>query len=164
VSPAHRIVALYGNFRHVIHEVGKFGIVGLFNFLVDVGLFNLINEQQDHHHPITAKTISTTVAAISSYFMNRHWTWRDSDRRSLRRELPMFLLLSAGGLLIVDGCLGFSHYVLEYKGTVADNVSANGFGLVLGMLWRFWSFKRFIFTDPEGHEARPLEAAIRTTE
>ena len=164
VSALSPVRDLYATFQNLVHEVAKFGIVGAINFAVDVGLFNLINEQQDHHHPITAKTVSTTVAAISSYFMNRHWTWRDRDRTSLRRELPMFLLLSAVGLGIADSCLGISHYVLGYTSTFADNVSANGFGLVLGMLWRFWSFKRWVFTDASGYEATPLEAALRTTE
>lgn len=164
VSLALRIRGLYATFRHLVHEIGKFGIVGAVNFLLDTGLFNVINETDNHHHPLTAKTISTTTAAISSYFMNRHWTWRDKDRTSLHRELPMFLLLSAVGLAISLACLGFSHYVLGYTSTLADNVSANGFGLVLGMLWRFWSFKRWIFTAPDGYEATPLEAALRTTE
>ena len=39
---------------------------------------------------------------------------------SLRRELPMFLLLSAVGLAIALACLGFSHYVLGYTSTLAD--------------------------------------------
>ena len=52
------------------------------------------------------------MAATSSYFMNRHWTWRDRDRTSLGRELPLFLLLSAVGLGIALACLGISHYGL----------------------------------------------------
>ena len=36
--------------------------------------------------------------------------------------------------------------------------------LVFGMMWRFWSFKRWVFTDSSGYEATPLQAAIRTTE
>jgi putative flippase GtrA len=164
VSPTDRVRDLYATFQHLVHEIAKFGIVGAINFALDVGLFNVINEQQHHHHPITAKTVSTTVAAISSYFMNRHWTWRDRDRTSLHRELPMFLLLSAVGLGIADSCLAVSHYVLGFHSTFADNISANGVGLVFGMLWRFWSFKRWVFTDSSGYEAKPLEAAIRTAD
>ena len=164
MSVNRRVRDLYATFERLLHEIAKFGIVGGINFALDVGLFNLLNESLLDNKPLTSKAISTTVAAISSYFMNRHWTWRDRDRTSLHRELPLFLLLSAVGLGIALACLGISHYVLGFTGTLADNVSANGFGLVLGMMWRFWSFKRWVFTDMEGYEATPLEAAVRTAE
>ena len=164
MSVTRQVNDLYATFRRLLHEIAKFGIVGGINFGVDVILFNVLNESVLDNKPLTSKAISTTVAAISSYFMNRHWTWRDRDRTSLARELPLFLLLSAVGLGIALGCLGISHYGLGYTGTLADNISANGFGLVLGMLWRFWSFKRWVFTDSSGYEATPLEAALRTVE
>ena len=159
-----RVKALYAVFEGLLHEIAKFGVVGAVNYVLDVSVFNLLLAEGLHGKPLTAKTVSTVIAATSSYFMNRHWTWRDKDRTSLRRELPMFLLLSAVGLGIADACLGFSHYVLGLHGRVPDNISANGFGLAFGMLWRFWSFKRWIFTAPDGYEASALEAAIRTTE
>jgi hypothetical protein len=68
------------------------------------------------------------------------------------------------GLGISLACLAISHYGLGYTSKLADNVASFGPGLILGMGWRFWSFKRWVFTDPEGHPSRPLEAAIRTTE
>ena len=164
VSVTRQVRDLYATFRHLLHEIAKFGIVGGINFAVDVVLFNLLNESIFDNKPLTSKAISTSVAAVSSYFMNRHWTWRDRDRTSLGRELPLFLLLSAVGLGIALACLGISHYGFGFTGTLADNISANGFGLVLGMLWRFWSFKRWVFTDATGYEATPLEAALRTAE
>jgi putative flippase GtrA len=80
------------------------------------------------------------------------------------RELPLFIVLSAVGLGIAEFCLVFSHYVLGYHSVLSDNLSANGIGLVLGMLWRFWSFKRWVFLpdDPERDE-EAAEATIRTT-
>ncbi len=145
-------------------EVAAFGIVGLINFGVDVGLFNLLRHTAFDDKPLTAKVLSTSVAATSSYFMNRHWTWRDRNRSGLSRELPLFLLLSAIGLGISTGCLAISHYALGFTSVLADNVSANGVGLVLGMLWRFWSFKKWVFlAPPESAEPSALEDAVRTT-
>jgi putative flippase GtrA len=156
--------ALYATFRHLVHEVAKFGIVGAANLALDFGIFNGLLATVFEHKTLTAKAISTTVAAISSYFMNRHWTWRDRERTSLGRELPLFLLLSAVGLGISLACLAISHYGLDFTSKLDDNIASFGPGLVLGMLWRFWSFKRLVFTDPEGNPATPLEAAVRTTE
>ena len=96
--------------------------------------------------------------------MNRHWTWSHRARTGLRRELPLFVLLSTVGLFIAEGCLAFSHYVLGFEGVVADNISANLIGVLLGMFWRFWSFKRWVFLpgDPDRDE-EAAEAAVRTT-
>jgi len=153
--------------RSVVTEVAKFGVVGFVNFALDVGLFNLLRVTVLSDKPITAAIVSTSVAATSSYFMNRHWTWRDRARRGLRRELPLFLLLSGVGLAISAGCLAISHYALGLHSLLADNLAKNGLGLVLGMAWRFWSFSRWVFLLPDEPSSEPapspLEAAATTT-
>jgi putative flippase GtrA len=164
VSVTRQVRDLYASFRGLIHELAKFGIVGAFNLALDVAIYNALLFTVLEQRTLTARAISTTVAATSSYFMNRHWTWRDQDRTGLHRELPMFLLLSAVGLGLSLACLAVSHYWLGYTSKLADNISSYVFGVPLGMLWRFWSFKRWVFTDPQGYEATPLEAAIRTAE
>ncbi len=150
----------------VLHEVAKFGVVGGVNFVLDVGIFNLLILGPLEHKVTTAKVISTSIAIVSSYFMNRHWTWRHMQRSHPGRELPLFMAISVVGLLIAIGCLDFSHYVLGYTGKLADNVAANGFGLVIGMAWRFWAFKRWIFLPVEAEGTADTDAAdltVRTT-
>jgi putative flippase GtrA len=144
-----RLKHLYATFETLIHEVAKFGIVGAFNYVVDVGLFNLLLTQGLHHKPLTAKTISTVVAATSSYFMNRHWTWRDRARRGLVREYGTFILLSAIALVITLGCLAFGEYVLHQHSLLARNIWGNVVGVATAMIWRFWSFKRWVFLEQE---------------
>lgn len=143
--------------RVFIHELAKFGVVGVFNAVLDIALFNLAR----HHQvgPLTSKALSTTVAATSSYFMNRHWSFAHRARTGTGRELPLFILLSAVGLAIAEGCLAFSHYGLGLHSTLADNVAANGFGLVFGTVWRFWSFKRWVFLHPKPTDGELLAAA-----
>lgn len=149
--------------RRLWREAAKFGIIGLINFGVDVGLFNALRHGTLESKPLTAKVISTSVAVVLSYFMNRHWTWKGRSRTGLRRELPLFVLLSAVGLGISLACLSVSHYALGHTSKLADNISANGFGLVLGMVWRFWSFKRWVFLAPPGEsEPSALQDAVRT--
>jgi putative flippase GtrA len=164
VSLPSKVRELYATFQHLVHEVGKFGVVGAINLGIDFGLYNLLLFTVFEDKTLTARAVSTTVAATSSYFMNRHWTWRHTGRTSLSRELPLFLLLSAVGLGISLGCLYVSHYMLGYTSKLADNISSYLIGLPLGMLWRFWSFKRWVFIDPTGYEATPFEAALRTIE
>lgn len=133
--------------RVLLQELAKFGVVGFVNFVLDVALFNILRLTVLDGKPLTAKAISTAVAATSSYFMNRHWTWKHRVRSGLGREYLLFIALSGVGLAITEACLAFSHYVLGFDSVLADNISANGFGLVLGMAWRFWSFKKWVFLE-----------------
>jgi dolichol-phosphate mannosyltransferase len=128
-------------------EMVAFGIVGGANLLLDVGLFNLLLLGWRHDAAV-AKLISTGTATVASYFMNRHWTWRDRARSGVHRELPLFAVLSAVGLGLAEACLWVSHDLLGYTSALADNIAANGVGLALGMVWRFLSFKKWVFTAP----------------
>jgi putative flippase GtrA len=151
----------YTRFRVLIHEMAKFGLVGLFNAVLDIALFNWLLHQ--NVGPLTSKALATLVATTSSYYMNRHWSFRHRARSGARREYVLFVLLCAVGLVIVEICLAVSHYGLGYTSRFADNVAANGVGLVLGTLWRFWSYKRWVFLPNEPGAPTPAEAAIATT-
>ncbi|MDQ1687054.1 MAG: hypothetical protein QOK42_29 [Frankiaceae bacterium] len=145
--PLSLVERLPAPLRVLAQELAKFGAVGFVNFVLDVALFNVLRLTVLDGKPLTAKAISTAVAATSSYFMNRHWTWRHRVRSGLAKEYGLFILLSAIGLGITESCLAVSHYLLGLDSVLADNLSANGVGLVLGMAWRFWSFKRWVFLE-----------------
>ncbi len=89
--------------------------------------------------------LSVTLATLITYLGNRHWTWRDRQRRGAYREYAAFFALNAVGMAIALVCLGVSHYLLDLTSALADNVSANGFGLVLGSTFRFWAYPRYVF-------------------
>ena len=64
----------------------------------------------------------------------------------MRREFALFVLFSAIGLAIAVACLAISHYVLDFTSPLADNVAANVVGLGLATAFRFWSYRRWVFT------------------
>jgi putative flippase GtrA len=139
--------SLEARLRAAFHELAKFGTVGAASFVVDIGLFNLLLHTTGK--PVTAKILSTIVAATMAFFLNRAWSFRHRQRSSVRREYTMFFVLNAIGLVIAVGCLAISHYVLGLDSKLADNISANGVGLVLGTTFRFWSYRRFVWAAPE---------------
>ncbi len=143
--------ALYEKAGHLVHEVAKFGIVGLGALVVDVGLFNLLRfaggQGPMYDKPLTAKVVSVSVATTVAYFGNRYWTFRERGRTSFGREYALFFVLNAVGLGISVGCLWFSHYALGFTSGIADNISANVIGLGLGTLFRFWSYRRWVFPE-----------------
>lgn len=146
------------------HEVAKFGIVGLVAFVIDVGLFNLLRfaggEGPMYDKPLTAKVVSVAVATTFAYFGNRYWTFRHRGRTSFGREYLLFFVLNGVGMLISVACLWFSHYALGFTSAFADNISANVIGLGLGTMFRFWSYRRWVF--PEDAEAAE-DAAVATS-
>lgn len=131
-------------------ELLKFGAVGAIAFVVDIGVFNLLRHEVIGglaDKPLTAKTISVLSATIVAWLGNRYWTFRRRRRASRSREFALFLMMNVGGLGISLACLGFSHYVLSLTSALADNIAGNVIGLGLGTLFRFWAYRRLVFTS-----------------
>lgn len=155
-TTAKPLRALSARLDQLLHELLKFGTVGALAFVVDVGLFNLLRYGALADKPLTAKTVSVVLATWVAYLGNRHWTFRHRGRRGFRRETTLFFLLNGLALLIALACLGLSHYVLGLTSGLADNIAANVVGLGLGTVFRFWSYRRFVFPHvPTGPVAQP---------
>lgn len=153
------IERLTGSLSHLTREIGKFGVVGAISFVIDTGLFNLCLLVFGFG-PLTSKTISVTVAATLAFAGNRYWTWRHRRASGLAREYFLYFVFNAVGLLIALLCLGGSHYILGaiwpvFASPFADNVSGNGVGLVLGTLFRFYSYRRWVFLPPDAPPVDP---------
>ena len=152
-GPLGRIWAvLWGQFGHLLDEIAKFGVVGGIAFVVDVGTFNLLlhwggTDAWLYDRPLRAKVVSTILATLVAYAGNRFWTFRDRDRVGYAREYVLFFLLNGVGLAIALGCLAISHYLLGFHTGIADNISGNGVGLVLGTMFRFWAYRRWVFPE-----------------
>jgi putative flippase GtrA len=153
------VAALRERLGSLVHEFAKFGVVGAVNYVIDVAIFNALVTGSLHHRPLTAKAISTAVAATSSYFMNRHWTWRHRARRGLVREYSTFIALSVVALIITLGCLAFGEYLLGQHSLLARNIWGNVVGIGVAMVWRFWSFKRWVFLEPEPQRSEDAKHA-----
>jgi putative flippase GtrA len=139
-------------------ELAKFGTIGAISYVIDVGIFNGLRFASDegllHDKPLTAKAISVAVATTFAYFGNRFWTFKHRARTSFRREYVLFFALNGVAMAMALFCLWMSHYVLNYKTPLADNISANVIGLVLGTLFRFWGYRKWVFLEqPEASDA-----------
>ncbi|MBA2694989.1 MAG: GtrA family protein [Actinobacteria bacterium] len=137
------------------HEVGKFGAVGLTAFAIDTAIYNVLvfgipgagSAGVMVEMPLRAKILATCIATVFSWLGNRYWTFRHRRRGRKTQEFVLFYVFNALGLLIALACLGFSRYVLDLHSQLADNLSGNGVGLVLGTLFRFWAYRTFVFAE-----------------
>ncbi|MFI7071269.1 GtrA family protein [Micromonospora sediminicola] len=146
------IGALLHRFGHLIHELSKFATVGGFAFLVDFALFNYLASGRGMP-PLAAKTISTVIAATIAFLGNRFWTWRHRQRSNPAREYALFFFFNGVGLGIAVACLAISRYGLGaiwpgvFQTPLADNIASFIVGTGLGTLFRFWSYRRFVFVE-----------------
>jgi len=140
-------------YHRLKNEVAKFGVIGLIAYVIDVGIFNALLHTVLSTKPLTAKAISAVFATTFAYFGNRFWTFRNRARTSYRREYTLFFVFNALAMCIQLACLGISHYGFGFTSPLADNISGNGVGLVLSTVFRFWSYRKWVFlesdADPE---------------
>lgn len=147
-APRSRLRGYVERFRALFHELGKFGVVGALTFVVDLGLFNLLLSSMTW---LPAKVISTIVAASMAFVGNRFWTWRDRERSGLHREYGLYFFFNAVGLAISLACGWLSHDVLGafwpavFHTRLADNIATQFVGVILGTVFRFWSYRRYVF-------------------
>ncbi|MEI2716688.1 MAG: GtrA family protein [Candidatus Nanopelagicales bacterium] len=160
----HSLPAPLRPFSGLIREFSKFGVVGFVALIVDVGLFNLLmfaGHGLLDDKPLTAKAISVIAATAVSYGLNRNWTFSHRGGRSSRwREYLLFFGLNGVAMLITLSVLWFSHYALGLDSPLADNISANVIGLGLGTVFRFWSYRKWVFPAEQAEGERTPNALI----
>ena len=141
---------LIANLRN---ELVKFGVIGFIAFLIDLVIFNFLRfaggEGVLFDRPLTAKVLSVLVATTFAFVGNRHWTFKERSRSTIRRQYTMFFVFNVIGMVIALSCLWISHYVLGYESALADNISANFVGLILGTMFRFWGYHNWVFPAQE---------------
>jgi putative flippase GtrA len=144
--------------------LGKFGVVGAVSWVVDTIAFNAFLTWLDNRYE--AAVFSTVISATAAFAGNRFWTWRDRSSSSLRREYLLYAFFNAIGLLIALACLWVSHGLLGawqpglFHTRLADNIAKQGFGLVIGTMFRFWAYHRYVFAAVA---EKPVDPAVSTT-
>lgn len=144
------LAGLWQRNRVVAHEAMKFGAVGAFNTVLDFAVLNLLVFGLGAP-ALRSKVLSTVVAATSSYLMNRYWTFGQRERQGVRREYVLFFGLNTVGLGISLVVLAIVRYGLDRDGALWLN-AANVIGIGLSTLFRFWGYRRFVWTAPDAAE------------
>jgi len=144
---------LYVRFQRLIHEAAKFGVVGVIGVFITNGGYALLHNTFGLG-PVTATTIATIVATAVSYVANRYWSFRHRERTSVAREGMIFFVLNGVGLLIQDAVVAFNFYILGNGQNKAAEFIALNVGIALATLFRFWSYRKWVWAEPaEGTEA-----------
>ena len=164
------VSALYQRFRLLIHEGARFLVIGGVGFVVTIGGADVLHFDAGLDK-YSAITVATVVATLVTFIGNRYWTFRHRQGRGTSHETVMFFALNGVGLLIQYACIGMVQDVAGLQGKLWYTV-ANLIGTVIGTLFRFWSYRKWVWhmrppaledvaelsDDPEppggGHEER----------
>jgi putative flippase GtrA len=84
---------------------------------------------------------------VVAWVGNRLWTFRHRRRSALHHEFLLFMAMNGVGLAITAGCVGISHYWLGFTSVLADNVAKNLVGVGFASVFRFWAYRRFVFSE-----------------
>ncbi len=119
-------------------RVAKFGIVGVLNTSIDLGLFTVLHFWLGMA-PLSANTISYGSGILNSFCLNKFWTF--SDRRASRRvpfQFPLFLGLNLAAL----GLSNLTLWLLDpWLGTFAAKVASIG----VTFMWNYISSTVLVF-------------------
>jgi putative flippase GtrA len=125
-------------------EMFRFAVTGLTAYLADVAVFNVLLLWVGLPSA-WSKVLSSVVAIAIAFAGSRWYTWRERRSDSPGREYALFVLFSVLAAGIQVACLVLSHDVLGLTSPLADNLSANVVGMGLATLFRFWTFRTFVF-------------------
>ena len=112
----------YFRFQVLVHEVAKFGVVGLAGFVVQLGVQNLLHSGLKVG-AITSLTVAYVIAAAVTFLGNRHWAFKHRKGAGLKRETIVFVLLNLVGYGIQVGIVDVAYYGLGYKSGLAYNIA-----------------------------------------
>lgn len=157
------IAYMIGKKLPVAWQLGKFGVTGVLNVLVDLGVLSLLTFFFKTYFNINAKSVaiagisfltfyslykaaSFIVANINSYCWNKYWTFHKEGGQTT--EFFQFFLVSVVGFLVN---VSFASYVFKFippvSGLNSDQWGLIGamVGSVAGLAWNFIGYKFIVF-------------------
>ncbi len=138
---------LYQRFRVLIHEAAKFGVVGLAGFVVALGGADALHYGAGMGK-YSSVIIANVLATVVTFIGNRYWAFRHRERTGMGRETVLFFLFNGIGILILLGCVAIVQDGFGLQGKLWYNV-ANLLGIGLGTLFRFWSYRKWVWRTQE---------------
>ena len=138
-----RLRGLWQEFRHLLHEVAKFGVVGIVGFAITEAGFNLLHFDAGLGL-FTANAIATAVATVVTFAGNKWWTFRHRTGHGTVRETVIFFVLNGIGALIQYACVWIAKNGFDVSDRLLLNVAFLG-GIALATVFRFFAYRTWVW-------------------
>lgn len=137
----------------IVYFLGVGGVCFILTLVVNYGLKLTILTA----HPTTAFLIANAVSTVASYFLSRRFTFGDIAHGLKRVQFIKFVVMSVLAVGITSAPVYISRWVFGLTQPhvtllvqeVADFVAGPIIGTLLGMVFRWWAMKKFVFLDRE---------------
>jgi putative flippase GtrA len=158
-----RIAFMIGKKIAIVYQIAKFGLIGVLNTLVDLGVLALTTLLFSAYFKIEAKDslalgitfyslykgFSFFIANISSYFWNKHWTFDQGTKKQTKSEFIQFFAVSIVGFLInvFVATVVFKYVLGSLLSLTSGQLGLIGAaaGSIAGLAWNFIGYKLWVF-------------------
>ena len=158
-----RIAFYIGQKIAIIYQIAKFGVIGVGNVLVDLGVLSLITILFSSYFKIESKdamigavtfyslfkSVSFIVANINSYFWNKYWTFDQGKKKQTKSEFVQFFAVSVIGFLInvFVASVVFNIIIGSIVTMTGGQLGLIGAaaGSIAGLAWNFIGYKLWVF-------------------
>jgi putative flippase GtrA len=139
----------YARFQVLIHEVGKFGMVGIVSTILTIAVQNALYKNVG---PTTSVVLANAIATCFAYLGNRYWAFKHRKTTNMRRETVLFVFFNVAGTLIQAAFVDFNHYLLHNTDRLSYNI-ATVIGIGVATLFRLFCYRKFVFNEVPGSGA-----------
>ncbi len=158
-----RIAFMIGKKIPIIYQIAKFGIIGVGNVLVDLGVLSLLTMLFSLKFKIETSTamigvvtfyslfkgISFIVANVNSYFWNKYWTFNQGKKKQTKSEFLQFFAVSVVGFLINVFVASVVFQIILGSLTSLNEgqlgLLGAAAGSIAGLAWNFVGYKLWVF-------------------
>jgi putative flippase GtrA len=145
-----------------VRRVGKFGVVGALNTVMDFIIYNLLHFKLGWAL-IQANIVSTTIAMIFSFYMNKKLVFRHHHGSHLKQGIVFFAVTAFGLYVLQTGTIqlltevwteplqllvGATHLInLDhiFSDTFIVNNCAKALGTIISLTWNYVMYKKVVF-------------------
>jgi putative flippase GtrA len=138
----------YLRFQVLVHEIAKFGVVGLAGFIVQLGIQNALYPGHGLS-AVESVVIATVIATTVTFLGNRYWAFKHRQGKGMAHESALFIIFNLVGLLIQTAVVYVVVHGLHHSDRLSYNI-ATIIGIAIATVFRLICYRKFVF-----HQVRP---------
>ena len=169
-TPLGLMVANYiGRKIPVIWQIGKFGVIGVLNTLLDWGVLAFLTFSLRSNFSIDSKdvlligisfysvykAVSFIIANINSYFWNKYWTFESAAATKTKTEFLQFFVVSILGFAVNVGIASYIFRAIKPLGGLNFDqwgIIGAAVATLASLVWNFVGYKFIVFA-PKNQES-----------
>jgi putative flippase GtrA len=141
----HAIQRLRSRIPDPLWETGAYLAIGGGLAVLEIALYQLF---YGGHltGAVVAKALATVIATVAAYLLHKYISFGHRTGQETHREFVLFVALNVATFLVGVAIIAFARYALGLT-SVLSLQAANIFSIGVGVVLRFWGYRRFVFVD-----------------